>query len=57
MILCLKLRDAKNRNWPISLWEGPVKGRACKHGTPLVRRFDEQLLHDESMNLVVFVFF
>lgn len=34
VILYLKLKDAKNRNLVISLWEEPVKGRACNHGTP-----------------------
>jgi len=41
--------DVKNSNWSISLWEEPVKGRACNHGTPLVRRFGEQVLHSESV--------
>lgn len=49
VIVCLKVRDAKNRNWSISLQEEPVKGRVSNHGTPLIRWFDEQLLHNVSV--------
>lgn len=49
VIVCLKLSDAKNRNWSISLWEEPVKGRVSNHGTPLIRWLDEQLLHNVSV--------
>lgn len=49
------LRDARNRNWSLSLWEKPVKRRACNCDTmqlwrsPLIWSFGEQLLHNESV--------